>query len=108
MTLPGLRGAAPGMAPAASRRRPRTAPVKGERSSEMHSEEAINAVVQSQKAAQARLLNQIMVHEAWVHSKREAASGSGGGAKAPAPPDSPNRVITGSFQAPRGSRGSRI
>ena len=103
--LPGLRGAAPGHGAGGVTAASRTAPVK-ERSSEMHSEEAINAVVQSE-AAQARLLTRLWFMRRGctrsVKRRREVEAEQ----KAPAPPDSPNRVITAA-SSPAQARGSRI
>jgi hypothetical protein len=56
-----------------ARRRPRTAPVGVDRSIDLYTAAAVDAVVESQRAAQERLMQQIMVHEAWVQSKRDVA-----------------------------------
>ena len=97
-------GARPRNTGAAQRQRPRTAPSGDRDRGDVFTAAAVEAVVQSQREAQQRLMEQIMVHEAWVQTKREFQRGAdergGGGGhssrgmNSSSEPGSPNRVTT--------------
>ena len=97
---PSARSAAPGAA-RPQQRRPRTAPSGDRTDRDMYTPAAVEAVVQMQREAQARLTATIDRFEAWVISKREVARGSderaataGGPRPFMTEPGSPNRITT--------------